>query len=178
MSKPLVFVIGASGKIGSATVRNLSSKYREKVDIKAGVRNPENAESLKDLPGVVVVQATMGDKALVETFKGVDTLYIVTPTAENRVAITNSTADCAKQAGVKHIGVVSSTASELPGLSLGQHFRDIEQHITSLGIPYTSVRLPAFLENIYGFKQSVIAQNAVHSGINADVQCSIRICFC
>jgi len=107
MNKPVVFVIGASGQIGSATVRNLSSKYREKVDIKAGVRNPDNAEALKALPGVVVVKATMGDESLVETFKGVDTLYIVTPTVGNRASITNSTADSAKQAGVKHIGVVS-----------------------------------------------------------------------
>jgi len=74
---------------------------------------------------------------------------------------------------VKHIGVVSllsTTGADLPDTSFGQQFIDIEQHIASLGVSYTFVRLPYFLENIYGFKQSVEAQNAVYWGVNADVR--------
>ena len=41
MAKPVVFVIGASGSVGSATVQALSAKYSDKVEIRAGARNPD-----------------------------------------------------------------------------------------------------------------------------------------
>ena len=84
MSKQVIFVIGATWPIGSATVQALSAKHAGKVDIRAGVRNPDKADQLKALPGVTVVQATMGDTDnLVGTLKGVDALFIVTPGVEN-----------------------------------------------------------------------------------------------
>ena len=82
----MVFVIGASGNVGVATVTTLSEKYADRVEVKAGVRNPDadKASKLKALPNVEVVQATMGDSSLVSVLNGVTTLYIVTPSAENR----------------------------------------------------------------------------------------------
>ena len=76
MSMPVVFVTGASGNIGFATVSALSSKYRDVVEIRAGVRNPDKAEKLKSLVGVSIVKACMGSTDLAETFKGVDSLYM------------------------------------------------------------------------------------------------------
>ena len=114
MAKPVVFVIGASGNVGSATVQVLSSKYADKVEIRAGVRNPDKADKLKSLPNVSVVQAEMGDKEkLTRTLKGVHTLYIVTPGVENRAQLTIATAQAAKDAGVKHLLVVSVPTADL-----------------------------------------------------------------
>ena len=87
MARPVVFVIGASGKIGSSTVSALSSKYRDVVEIRAGVRHPDNAYHLKSLAGVAVIKACMGSPDLVETFKRVDRLYIVTPATEDRAQL-------------------------------------------------------------------------------------------
>ena len=58
MTIPVVFVTGASGQIGSSTVIALSAKYADKVEIRAGARNPEKADKVKSLAGVTVVQAT------------------------------------------------------------------------------------------------------------------------
>ena len=44
MAKPVVFVIGASGQIGTATVQALSTRFSDKLDIRAGVRNPNKAD--------------------------------------------------------------------------------------------------------------------------------------
>lgn len=80
MELPVVFVIGASGHIGKATVKALSLKYSDVVDIKAGVRNPEKATDLKCLGGVTVVEAEMGQKEKLKAiFKGVSVLFIVCP---------------------------------------------------------------------------------------------------
>lgn len=52
MTKPVVFVIGATGSIGTATVTSLAGKYADKVEIWAGVWNPDKADKLKPLAGV------------------------------------------------------------------------------------------------------------------------------
>ena len=84
MSKPVIFVIGATGNVGTATVQALSDKYAGQFDIRAGVRNPDKADKLKALAGVTVVQATQGDTDnLVGILKGVDALYIIAPGIEN-----------------------------------------------------------------------------------------------
>ena len=167
MAKPVVFVIGASGNVGSATVQALSSKYADKVEIRAGTRNPDKADKLKSLPNVSVVQAEMGDKEkLRETLKGVHALYIVTPTAENRAQLTIATAQAAKEAGVKHLLVVSGTIVELKGSSIGQQCLEIETAVSQLGVPYTILRLPFFVENYFGLKDSIKGQGAIYCPVD------------
>ena len=51
-------MIGASGNIGLATLHVLSTKYADKVEIRAGVRDPDKADKVKAIAGVNVVKAT------------------------------------------------------------------------------------------------------------------------
>ena len=161
MSKPVVFVLGATGNVGSATVTALSTKYAEKVEIRAGVRNPAKAEKLKALPNVTVVQATMGESNLVGVLTGVSTLYIVTPNAENRNPLTSKTAEYAKQAGVKHIAVVSIAIIDVTVTYFGRQFKEIENNISKLGVPYTIIRLPIFMDSYLLFKDSILGQASI-----------------
>ena len=163
MEKPIVFVIGATGSVGSATVTALSSKYADKLDIRAGVRNLDKADKLKALAGVTVVQAEMGTKEkLVETFKGVDVLYIVTPGAENRAQLTIATAEAGMTAGVKHLVVVSiPPADERSDIIFGRQFGEIEKDIKKLGVPYTILRLPMFMENHLQLVGTIKGQSSI-----------------
>ena len=167
MAKPVVFVIGATGSIGAATVTQLADKYANKLDIRAGVRNPEKAGKLKALPGVRIVQAEMGpDKKLVETFQGVETVYINTPGCENRAALTIATAEAAKIAGVKHLVVISIPTADITDAVFGRQFGEIESAIKQLGIPYTIIRLPMFIENFFGLKGAIKAQSSIFSPVD------------
>ena len=169
MGKPVVFVIGASGNIGTAAVQSLAKKYSDKVEIRAGVRIPDKADKLRTIPGVVVVQATMGDKEnLKSTLKGVDALYIVTPGVENRAQLTIATAEAAKDAGVKYLLVVSVSTARLTSTIYGAQFSEIEDKIEELGVPYTVLRLPYFLENLWGSKDSIVGQGAISSPLNPE----------
>ena len=57
----------------------------------------------------------MGPKdELVGTFAGVNALYINTPGVENRAELAVATAEAAKEAGVKHVVVVSVPSADLP----------------------------------------------------------------
>ena len=164
MSKPVVFVIGASGNVGAATVAALSEKYSDQVEIKAGVRNPDadKASKLKALPNVEIIQATMGDSNLVSILSGVTTLYIVTPGVENRAQLAISTAESAKQAGVKHIAVASMAGSDSTETLFQQQFNELETNIAGLGINYTIIRLPGFTEEYLMFKPTIASQGVMY----------------
>ena len=168
MGKPIVLVIGASGIIGTATVAALAAKYADKVEIRAGVRNPDKADKLKAIAGVKVVQATMGDKdKLKSTLKGVDALYIVTPGAENRAQLTIATAEAAKEAGVKHLLVVSVPTAGLTDTVFGAQYTEIEDTIKKLGVPHTFLRLAIFVENLV-IKDSIVGQGAIYNPVDPD----------
>ena len=162
MGKPVVFVIGASGTIGAATVAALSVRYADQVEIRAGVRNPDKADKLKSLANVTVVKASMGDKEnLTGILKGVNALYIVTPTSEKRTQLAIATVEAAKTAGVKHVGVISVSTAGLPNTLIGGQFAEIEGTVGQLGVPFTFIRLPYFAENLFGSKPTITAQGAI-----------------
>jgi uncharacterized protein YbjT (DUF2867 family) len=169
MAKPVVFVIGASGNIGTATVAALSAKYADKVEIRAGVRNPDKADKLKAIAGVSVVQATMGDKDnLKGALKGVDSLYIVTPGAKDRMQLTIATAEAAKEAGVKFLLVVSVLTADLTDTVFGAQLSEVEDKVGKLGVPYAFLRLPFFVENLWGFKDSIVGQGAIYCPVDPE----------
>ena len=168
MSKPVVFVIGASGNVGAATVAALSSKYADKVEIRAGVRNPESADKLKGLSGVTLVAAEMGgdrDK-LVSTLKGVDALFIVTPGTKARAELSIATAEAARDAGVKFLLVVSVLTADLTDTIFGAQFTKLESTISGLGVTYAFLRLPLFTDNYWGFKDTIKSQSAFYNAID------------
>ena len=167
MSKPVVFVIGATGNAGSATVKSLSARFSDKLEIRAGVRNPDKADKLKGLKGVSVVQAVMGAKEdLVKIFAGVDAVYINTPNTENRAQLAIATAEAAKMAGVKHIVAVSVSTADDPNVLFGRQFREMEVGISQLEVPYSFLRLPYFFENYYLFKESIQKHSKISTPVD------------
>ena len=169
MGKPVVLVIGASGNIGTATVAALSAKYADKVEIHAGVRNPDKADKLKTIAGVSVVQATMGEKEnLKRVLKEVDSLYIVIPGAKDRTALTVATAEAAKEAGVKFLLVLSVPTANLTDTVFGAQLSEVEDKVGKLGVPYAFLRLPFFVENLWLFKDSIVGQGAIYYPVDPD----------
>ena len=163
MSKPTVFVLGCSGSIGSATVRALSRKYSDTLNILAGTRDiaSEKLASLRSLPGVTILHADMNNKeALRDLLTGVTSLFIVTPTNGFRLAI--GAAEVAKASGVKHILTVSVLTVELTDTIYGKQYGELESSVQLLQIPYTFIRLPPFVDNYWAYKRP-IQQNSSFS---------------
>ena len=171
MEKKQVLVIGASGMVGQATVKRLSSEFGDQVDVKAGVRNPQKASALNDLKAVTVVQAEMGDtSALKKTFQGVDSLFIVTPGADNRVHLVIETAKAAKEAGVKFLLVVSGASITHPEMIkvFGTEFSEIESAVPKLGVPFAFLGLPAFMETFFGITPTIEKESRIYSPVMSD----------
>ena len=154
--KPVVFVIDSSGNVGRATVNALSVKYGRKIDIRAGVRNPETVAMFKHLTGVSTVQVEMGEyERLKELLNGVKVLLISPPDTENRGELAQRTAEAAKDSGVSHIVAISHADAGKQDTIFGQQFYDVEQAVLQLGIPCTILRLPWLMENYFSFKHSI-----------------------
>ena len=168
-SKPVVFVIGASGNVGAATVSVLAAKYADKVEIRAGVRNPDKAPQSIKVPSVNIVKALMGDtENLKVSLRGVDALFIVTPGAENRAALTISTAEAAKEAGVKFILVVSIPTVPYSNILFGRQLQEIEDKVSKVGVSYCFLRLPLFIDNNWGNKDTIVGQSAFYAPQSPD----------
>jgi len=170
-----IAVVGGTGSVGHSVAVHLS-KYQHahhtahKFHI--GVRDVKSAKSveLSHHHDLVLGAADMAKADTVADFlKGADVALIVTPGAENRAALTKASADAAKKAGVKHLVVVSITATD-KDIVFGKHFTEIEGHIKKLGINFTLVRLPFFTDNLMANKQSIVSSMTFYGPVKGDAK--------
>lgn len=95
-----VFVTGATGTTGGATVRALRAAD---VDVIAGVRSIAKAGHLARL-GAVVKQVAIEDVAgMTAAMRGADRLFLVTPVTEGTAALTAMIVEAATAAGIRHV---------------------------------------------------------------------------
>ena len=90
-----------------------------------------------------------------KVFEGVNSLYIVVPGTKNHAELSIKTAEVATEAGVKHLLVVNVLTAEHTDTIFGKQFNEIESSISKLGVPYTFLCLPLFVENYFGFKETI-----------------------
>ena len=118
---------------------------------------------MQAITGVTIVKAEMGEEVeLPKTLKGVDALLIVAPGIEHQAPITIKTAEVAKAAGVKFIAVIGGAT----GPSIGAPMAEIVEAVSNLGVPYTFVQLPMFVENYWAFKDTIVGQSSIFSPVD------------
>jgi len=159
-------VVGSSGLVGSATLKALSA-HANTFTIKAGVRDvksPKNASFAA--PGVHVVAADMSKpKDLAGSLVGAKCAFVVVPGTADRTQLGINGVRACKEAGVKHIVLLSVTVVAKPDTLFGAQFIPIEQAVKTCGIPYTIVRLPMFYENVLGQTASIISSGKFYSAL-------------
>jgi len=170
MAKSKIVVVGASGNVGSATVRRLSELYGSEIDIVAGVREPKKlGDKFADLKGVRVEAADQGDKiGLQAALKGASAVFLVTPGSQDREKLTIQAADAAKAAGVGHIVFVSVPTVHLKDTIFGSQVAPIEAHFKTLGVPYTALRLPIFTDNYWMQVEHIKGHGKFYGPANPD----------
>ncbi|KAJ7123602.1 hypothetical protein C8R44DRAFT_704207 [Mycena epipterygia] len=159
-SARIVSVFGATGLQGTAVVEALLKDGT--FTPRAITRNPESEASLKlKERGIEVVKGDSGDKtSLVGALRGSEAVFAVTvppitPTGSSEIIQGHNMVDAAKEVGIKFF-----VFSSLPGfnkLSGGKyknvaHSDDkeaIEEYLKASGLPYASVLLGCFAENLW-----------------------------
>lgn len=158
---PRIFVSGATGTSGGATVRALISRG---ADVVAGVRSLEKAGELESL-GATVKPFDMSDvAAMTETMRGSEGLFLVTPVSERTAEMTRAMTAAAKAAGVRRIVKLSGLDIDIvPDLAMCRWHLDAEEAIKSSGLEWTFLRCNAFMQNFYNSAGSIREQGVYFS---------------
>lgn len=156
-----IFVSGAGGTTGGATVRALLAAGAKVV---AGVHSPEKANALKDL-GAEVRPFDLADiGAMTEALRGAEGLYLVTPVSERTEALTQAMVQAARNAGVRHVVKLSGLdVDKEPSFALGRWHLAAEQAIRESGLAWTFLRATSFMQNFYGAAATIRTQGVYYN---------------
>ena len=156
-----VFVTGATGTTGGATVRALRVAG---VDVIAGVRSIAKAGDLERL-GAVVKQVAIEDVAgMTAAMRGADRLFLVTPVSEGTAALTAMILEAASAAGIRHVAKLSGLdVDKEPSFTFGRWHRDAEKLIEASGLDWTFLRPNNFMQNLFFSAESIKRQGTYYS---------------
>jgi NAD(P)H dehydrogenase (quinone) len=162
----MILVTGANGHFGKATIDFLLQKGVSPNNIAGLVREEAKGAGLK-AKGITVKVGNYNDyNSLIEAFKGVDKLLLVSGTdVANRSKQHENAVKAAKEAGVKHIVYTSferknETGTSPLGLLAASHLHT-ERVIKESGIPYTILRNNFYLDYIPLFLGEKVLETGV-----------------
>jgi NAD(P)H dehydrogenase (quinone) len=158
-SDPKTIILGANGCVGTATIEAMMLRSEGAANVTAGVRDEKRfAQKLSQVP---TVHADLADKtSLKEAMKGFECAFIIVPSTEDRTKFATNALEAAKAAGIKFVLMLSVTLAETKDTTIfGRQFAPIEEKTKSIGIPYTIIRVPLFMENTFQYKETVMKGN-------------------
>ncbi|KNE65096.1 hypothetical protein AMAG_10757 [Allomyces macrogynus ATCC 38327] len=149
-----LLVTGATGTTGYEVLKQLTTEYRGRFRVVAGVhaRGEEAADVLSD---VDVIKRIDADDLRTLNFEGIDILFIIPSNAENRVEQVRNYVNAAKRDGVKYILLLSVVLSEARDNLFAIQFHDMERFVSDSGIPCTFLRCTFFMENLFAHADEV-----------------------
>lgn len=149
-----ILVTGATGTVGTNVVRELSKRG---VSLRACVHTASKADKIREA-NVEIFEVDYSDRSTIEAaFRGIESLYLLTPFVPGQVEIATLLVDIARKAGVRHIVKQSALGADSPSpITLGVLHRRAEVYIEESGIPYTFLRPNSFMQNFINFQGATI----------------------
>jgi uncharacterized protein YbjT (DUF2867 family) len=149
----MILITGATGRIGSATVQQLSTSG---VRVRALVRSPEKMASIAG-PGVEIVGGDLAQvHSLEAALQGVTRALLVSRLDPRQVELQGNFIEAAKRAGPVQIVKISGlgTALDSPVRS-GRWHAQTEAHLETSGLPFTHLRPLFFMQNLLRFAPAI-----------------------
>jgi uncharacterized protein YbjT (DUF2867 family) len=151
-----ILVTGASGNIGQPLVATLKARGADFAAMRS--------KSASAAQGIETRIADFSDvAALTAAFRGIDTLFLLFPLVENKLALAKNAAAAARAAGVKHIvrssgaGADAASPFALPKLQ-GQ----IDEVLAATGIATTFLRPAGFMQNYAVYQTQAIKAGIIY----------------
>lgn len=161
----MIVVTGATGQIGRELVRELGNAG---VKFRALVRSSGKAETIRAAGGEAVIGDYTDPAALKSALAGVASLFLLTPTGPDKVAVESRIAEEAKAAGVSHIVKLSALGADAKGaMLLGRLHGEVERRIEDLGVARTFLRPAYFMQNYLLFALTIRAHEAIFAAAGA-----------
>ncbi len=152
MDTSQVMIIGATGKIGGATLQLLAEdSTAQPIRLVAASRHPE---TVPVRPGVEVRKLDLdtaelqGLSALVDAMAGIDRLLLITGYGVRMLTQSKVAIDAARIAGVRHVVHVGAHAApDTTVVHLGWH-QLIEAYLAASGMAFTNLHPTALMQNL------------------------------
>src|SRR5215204_223760 len=157
-----ILLTGSTGNVGGAVLNHLTTTD---VDLRVLTRTESKAQALRDR-GVedVVVGDFLNPETLGAALEGVSTVFLLTPISPEQVPQANNVIKAVKGSGNDPRIVrlsVHQASREAPTRISRQH-AEIEEELTSSGLPYTLLRPQSFMQNTLMAAKTVAAQGKIY----------------
>jgi len=157
-----IIVLGATGNIGTAVLKNLQNKD---VEVFAGVRAPSDFDKVSALGASPVMVNFTNQESLNEALKGKQRVFLVTPLMQNPEVITQMVINAYKENGLKHFVRSTAVGADSKGqIQMARWAGSSEDLIKDAEVNYTILRPASFLQNFINFHSQTIKE---HSGFYA-----------
>lgn len=166
----MILITGGTGTVGSEVVKQLAATGAK---FRVLVRQPDKAPKL---PQVDVVKGDLTEAGrLGSAFKGVDTLFLLAPSAPGSMEMVNATLDAAKAAGVKRVVRLSVMGADARSLvSLSKWHAGTEAHLKASGLAWTLLRPGHFMSNTLSYASTVKKDGAFYGNFGSGKLCMVH----
>jgi uncharacterized protein YbjT (DUF2867 family) len=145
---PTILVLGATGKVGGETVRQLQAAGDSRV--LAAVRSLSQTQPFIS-QGIETVELDLDrPETLLPALKGVDRALLLTGYTVDMLRQSKRFIDAAKETGVQHIVHIGASGAPTNEVAHWGWHQYIEAYIERAGFSYTHLRPEAFMQNVTG----------------------------
>jgi uncharacterized protein YbjT (DUF2867 family) len=161
----MILIVGATGLVGSATVRQLTARG---VPVRALVRSAEKAETIAG-PGVETMVGDLEQPGSLDAaLDGVTRALLISPLHPRQVEGQGNFVEAARRAGAVHIVKLSGLGTALDSpLRSGRWHAQTERHIAAAGLPWTYLHPPFFMQNLLRSAAVIAAQGVLVAAMQA-----------
>ena len=156
-----VLITGAVGNVGVATVQQLLMRFKG-VEVRAAVRDLQNAEKLAALRVPLVVMDPDRPDTVAAAMQGVDRVFLIATQDQGRAQACALLADAAVAAGVKFIAVLSIILADRTDLALASSSMR-SSSMCARSTCLTALRAHMFMENTFGFAATITNRGAIYA---------------
>src|SRR5262245_30983114 len=145
----MILVTGAAGKSGRAVIRALA---RRGASVRAWVRRPDQAQSVRQEGASEVVVGDLADRSLLhQAMTGTTALCLICPNMHpDEVEIGSAAVVAAQSAGVRHFVYHSVFHPQTEAMPHHWHKLRVEELIFASGLPFTVLQPAVYMQNLLG----------------------------
>ncbi len=115
--------------------------------------------------GYEVATGDFADKAsLLQAMKGIETFFILVPSAPNMDELSNNAVDAAKESGVQLIVKQSVLGADVQAsVDIPRLHAIVDDYLKQSGIAYTIIQPNSFMQNFLGFATTIKQQGTIYA---------------
>jgi len=157
-----LLITGATGNVGGAVLNHLATTC---VDLRMLAHDESKGQALRDR-GVedVVVGDFLKPETLGPALEGVSTIFLLTPINPEQVSQASNVVKAAKHSGneARIVRLSVHQASHDAPTRISRQHAQIEDELTSSGLPYTLLRPQSFMQNTLMVAPTIAAEGKIY----------------